>query len=309
MIGTRTEEYILKGKVTYVTVYSIAEHEIITTGELLKIARVKEEWDDDVIDPDQLASTIKKEEIKADIFTFQQRLPDSRPKFNYCMEWDNVAAIPISTYDTWYLSQLHSNHRNKLKIAKKKGVVVKSVVFNDDMAKGIQQIYNESPIRQGRPYWNFGMDFDLTKKENSTFSDRAVFIGAYHKDELIGYIRLVFTDRYARTMGILSMIKHRNKAPNNALIAKAVEICAERKVPYLVYAKYDYGKLGSDSLMDFKKYNGFESIMLPRYYIPLTMKGKIALSCNLHHGVVGILPQKIVRGLRSLRNRWYTKTQ
>ena len=43
-------------------------------------------------------------------------------------------------------------------------------------------------------------------------------------------------------MGIIAKIKHRDKAPMNALVAKAVEICAENKIPYLVYDKAYYGK-------------------------------------------------------------------
>jgi hypothetical protein len=37
-------------------------------------------------------------------------------------------------------------------------------------------------------------------------------------------------------MHILSMIRHREKAPTNALIAQAVRSCAERGIPYLWYA-------------------------------------------------------------------------
>lgn len=305
MITTKTEEYILKGNIVPIDVYKIANHDIIITGKLLRIAKLKEEWDDDVNDPDNILSVIKKNRINADIFSFQQRLPESRPKFSYYMEWDNVAALPIISYEKWYNYQLHCNHRNKIKLAMKRGLIIKEIELNDETVKGINNIYNETPVRQGRPYWNYGMNIENTKKENATFADRAVFIGAYFKEDLIGYIRLVFADRFARTMGILSMVKYRNMAPNNALFAKAVQICADKKISYLIYAKFDYGKVGSDTLMNFKRYNGFESIILPRYYIPLNLKGKVALKCNLHHGVIGILPKKNVKILRKLRNMWY----
>jgi hypothetical protein len=301
------EKYILKGKLIFINVFQIENKEIIVSEKPLKIARIKEEWDDDVNDPSNLIRGIKKNGVNADIFTFMQRLPESIPKFDYYMEWDNVAALPITGYDDWFENKIHRNHRNKIKLSKKKGVVIKQVEFKDELVKGIQRIYNETKIRQGRPYWNYGMNFENTKEENSQYLDRADFIGAYFKEELIGYCRIVHTRRFARTMGILSMNRHRDKAPSNALLAKAVEICGEKKVPYLIYAKYDYGNLGSDSLMKFKRYNGFESIILPRYFIPLTLKGYLALKLGLHKGVVGILPNKLTRILIQTRNSWYNR--
>ena len=303
----RNEEIIIKGKPTIFEVYLIDNYEVIIKGKIIKIAQLKEEWDSDVKDPETLVKKLKASGIKADIFTFMQRLPDSRPVFDYPMEWDNVAALPITTYDLWFKNQLHQNSRNKIRISQKKGLVVKPCEFDDDLLRGIMSIYNETPIRQGRHYWNYGMDFDLTRKENCQFLDRADFIGAFYKDELIGYIRLVYTKVFARTMGILAKIAHRDKSTMNALIAKAVEICAEKKIPFLVYAKYDYGKLGSDSLADFKHFNGFESIILPRYYIPLTWWGTIIMKLNLHYGVVGPIPRKLVKLLRELRNAWYSR--
>ena len=82
------------------------------------------------------------------------------------------------------------------------------------------------------------------------------------------------------------MIRHRKVASTNALIAKAVEVCAEKQAPYLVYGSIDYGKKGSTSLADFKRHNGFEKINLPRYYVPLTLKGRIALNSNFHKGLI-----------------------
>ena len=79
----------------------VDNHEIISRGKLVKIIQFKEEWDIDVDDPERVISKLKASNIKADIFTFMQRLPESKPKFNYYMEWDSVAAIPITTYENW----------------------------------------------------------------------------------------------------------------------------------------------------------------------------------------------------------------
>jgi len=305
VIETRSEIYILKGKAIRIKVLMFGGHDLVVSGKYLRIAGIKEEWDEDINDPGDVLSGLKSEGIEADIFTFMQRLPESKPKFAYPLEWDNVAALPIDSYESWLMKRLHRNHRNKIKLALKRGVTVRQVDFNDELVLGIQRIYNETPVRQGRPYWNYGMGFDDVKYENSQFMDRAVFFGAFLDEELIGYIRIVFTDRFARTMGILSMARHQDKAPTNLLMAKAVEHCSTMNIPYLVYAKYDYGNLGNESLMNFKKYNGFESIVLPRYFVPLNTKGRLALSCNLHHGVKGIIPKEGIAFLKGIRNRWY----
>lgn len=285
----------------------VENKEITVSGKFIKIARLKEEWDEDVECPVAFIKNLKSSRIKADVFTFMQRLPESKPKYNFAMEWDSVAAIPITNYDYWFNKRLHANPRNKIRKAQKKGVVLKRCDFNDELVKSLMKICHEIPIRQGKPNLEYNIDFETLKKANVTFLDRAIFWGAYFNDELIGFIKLVTTDNFTRTMGILGMVAHRDKAPMNLLIAKAVEICAEKKSPYFVYGKYNYGKMGSDTLQDFKRYNGFENIILPRYYIPLNIWGKIIIKLNLHHSFVELLPKRTIRFLLLLRSRWYIR--
>lgn len=282
---------------------------IVRKGKLLKFAEIKDEWNVDVEDPDVLLSSIRKSALKADIFTFMQRLPESRPKYGYYMEWDNVAAIAIKTFDHWWRKQINDKVRNRARRAEKKGVAIKLVDFSDELVEGIKGIFNETPIRQGKRFSHYGEDFDTIKRDWSESIDRANFIGAYYNGELIGFIKLISAGRYTRTSGTVSKIAHRDKSPMNALIAKAVEFCAEKKSPYLVYGKMVYGKKGSDALSDFKLANGFEKIDLPRYYIPVTIKGKVALKLGLHHGVIQILPRQILGFLLNVRKKWLTKGQ
>lgn len=281
--------------------------EIIVTGRFVKIVQFREEWDHDVDDPELVIKKLKANGIKADIFTFQQRLPESKPKFDYAMEWDNIAALPVNNYDDWFKTVLHQNPRNKMRIAQKKGVEVKKFEFSDETLQDMMSIYHENPFRQGRPFSHYNLDLETAKRANSTFLERATFIGAYYKSELIGFIKIVSTDKFMRTMGILGKIAHRDKAPMNLLIAKSVEICAENKIPYFTYGKYDYGKVGSSTLQNFKQYFGFESIALPRYYVPLNRWGEISITLNLHKGLKQLLPDKIIRSLLFLRSKWYEK--
>jgi hypothetical protein len=304
-----TGEIAVKGKPIRVRTLVVDQQEIVFTGAFLKTARLKEEWDGDVDCPEALIDEIKRSGLRADLVTFAQRLPESKPKFAYPMEWDNVAALPISTYEHWLENQLHPNHRNKVKKAEKEGLVIKRVAFNDELVSSIMRILNEVPVRQGGPFLDYGKDFDTVKREHATYLDRSDFLGAYCGDELVGYIKLVFAGRFMRTMQILSMIKHRAKAPTNALMAEAIRICAERRIPFLVYGKYSYGKVGSSTLREFKFYNGFEHVLLPRYHVPLTPLGRMAMMSGLHKGVLGVLPSRLVRLLLHARRAWYSKKE
>ena len=285
----------------------VDDKEITITGKLVKLAEFKEEWDEDIENPSAFVERMKRSSVKADIFTFMQRLPESKPKYTYHMEWESIAAIPITSYDNWIEKQVVQNSRKKIGYAKRKGVKIKLCDFNDELVNGILEIYHETPMLQGKPNRQYHTDFETAKKLNTTFLNRAQFIGAFYNNELIAYIKLVTAGRFMRTMGILAKMAHRDKGPMNLLIAKAVEICVEEKIPYLIYAKFDYGKRGSETLKDFKKNLGFENIILPRYYIPLNVWGALILKLKLHYDVIDILPEKLIKVLLQLRNNWYKR--
>jgi len=54
-----------------------------------------------------------------------------------------------------------------------------------------------------------------------------------------------------------------------------------------MYCNYIYNDPKS-SLTEFKRRNGFEQVLLPRYYIPLTLKGKIALRWDFIVGLCNV---------------------
>jgi hypothetical protein len=277
---------------------------LIITGRLVRTARIEQEWYYDVEEPESIVAGLRKNSIKVDIFTFWQRLPESTPRYKYHMEWDDIAALPVKSYDYWWSKQIKSRTRGLIRKAEKEGVVVREAKFDDDFVRGMVSIFNESAIRQGKPFWHYGKDFDTVKREFSRYLFREDLIGAYYKDELIGFIMLAYAGTYAITGQIISKIVHRDKAPNNVLLAKAVEICDRKKVPYLVYLNWGIG-----SLTEFKRRNGFQKVSLPRYYIPLTIRGKVALRLNLHRGLMGIIPERFKRRLIKLRSLWYERRQ
>jgi hypothetical protein len=108
-------------------------------------------------------------------------------------------------------------------------------------------------------------------------------------------------------MNIVAMVQHRDKAPTNALIAQAVRSCAQRKIPYLIYSNFAYGKKQSDSLSDFNERNGFQRINVPRYYVPLSWFGSIAYRLGMHRQLAERLPETWITRLREYRSAWYAR--
>lgn len=259
-----------------------------------------------IADPASFILQLKQSGLDADIFTFAQKLPHTTPKYKYHMEWDNFAVIPITTFAAWE-KRAESSVRRAVRKAAKDGVVVKLAAFDDAFVNGIVRINNEAPIRQGRPFWHFQKSFEAVKQENSTYAERNSFLGAYCQGELIGFMRLTYADKVANIVQLLSMMKHYDKRPANALIAKAVEVCEQKGVSHLMYYNYIYNDPKS-SLTEFKRRNGFEQALLPRYYIPLTTKGKIALSLGLQHGLVHRIPKSLLSQLLKMRSLWYERS-
>jgi len=278
---------------------------IMIEGKILRIAKPhawpQQEWFEDVENPEVLIGALQKTKHCPDILTFWQRLPDTQPKYSYAMERDSIAALPIKSYSYWWEKQIDRTARNKARKAEKKGVIVKPATFDDRFIQGMTSIFNETPVRQGRRYLHYGKDFETVKREFSRFLFREEIFGAYLGEELVGFIMLCNGGTYAFIGQIVSKIACRDLAPNNALLAKAVERCAEKGLPYLVYAYWL-----EDSLGDFKRSNGFQKFDLPRYFVPLTQKGALALKLGIYRGWKEIVPKQIRNPLKKLRNFTYS---
>lgn len=281
--------------------------EIRTRGGLIRTAFLDGEGYQFLGDPEAALKLLQSSGTRIDLFTFIQKLSETSPKYNYQMEWDNFAAFRVSSFDDWMKNQIDFKVRNKVRKAAKNGVAVREVPFDDALVRGITAIYNEAPVRQGKRFWHYGKDLEEVRRMNGTFLDQSIFIGAFFQDKLIGFVKLVSDeDRgQAGLMQIVSMIQHRDKAPTNALIAQAVRSCAERGISYLWYANFSYGNKQQDSLADFKRHNGFQKVDLPRYYVPLTLAGRVALRLRLHHSITAWVPESVASRYRKIRNVWY----
>lgn len=302
-------EIRVQGKTTSVPAAHLDGGTVITTGKWLRIAGLQDEElleAGRLADPSSFAFRLKATGLKADIFTFAQRLPDTTPHFAYHREWDNFAVAPITTFSDWWENRVQPTVRTAVRKAAKAGVVVSLAELDETFAQGIVNINNEAPVRQGKPFWHFQKSLEAVLLESSTYPERTAFLGAYLGHELIGYIRLTYAGKVAHIIQLLSMMKHFDKRPANALVAKAVEICAEQGISHLVYRNYVYNDPNS-SLTEFKRRSGFEKILLPRYFIPLTLRGSTALRLGLHRGVAHYLPKPLLGRLLKLRSLWYTR--
>jgi hypothetical protein len=275
----------------------------VISGRIIRTAALrkeKEEWLEDVQNPEEVVQMLKNSPAKIDLLRFWQRIPESKPKFKYYYEWRNIAAIPVSTYRNWFTKQISPKARNKIRKSEKCGVRIQESVVTDQLIAGIVSIFNQSPVRRGKPFWHYGKSFLTAKQEMSLDASRSTFVAAYFRDELIGFIKLLFADRYAIITLILDKTAHRDKAPMNGMIAKAVEICADRGIPYITYTVWRRGEHGQ-----FQESNGFEKIPVPEYFVPASLLGRIALAVGLHKGLKEALPERVVVCLLELRRRWY----
>jgi hypothetical protein len=279
---------------------------IVMQGKSVRIARLDGEKYTFPQDPEAAVEALRTCGTRVDLFTFLQGLPDTSIRYPYKHEIDNLAVLPVSTFENWWNNQIRSYPRNRARQAEKKGVVLREVPFGEELVRGICGIYNETPVRQGKRFPHYGMTLEGARQYAGTFLDRSIYVGAFVGDTMIGFIKLSMDESRTQAclVHILSMAQHKDKAPTNALIAEAVRTCAKQGVSYLIYEHFNYGNK-ADSLTHFKEVNGFQRVDIPRYYVPLTARGRLALRMGLHHRIVDRIPESVAEKFRDLRRAWY----
>lgn len=304
VIATKTDEIIYnRGRPVRLDAIGIQDKRLVVTGRLLTTARLKDEWYDDVGDPETIIVALKSQQRRPDIFTFWQRLPDIQPIYPFRNEPEALSAIPLQTYEHWWEKQIKTDTRKKIKRPEKRGVEIKVVQLDDDFVKGVMEIFNETPVRRGRRFAHYHKSFEELKEMLARDLAISKFIGAYHGGDLVGFVKLVFAEgRFANPGLIVSKLEFRRKYVNNALVAKSVELCTDEEVPYLTYTNWRRG-----SQTDFLMRHGFEKILVPRYWIPLTKKGELALKLGLHHSFRSRIPEPILGFLLDTRKSIFDK--
>ena len=270
--------------------------DVSISGHLCRVVRLRNEGYDFLSDPEKFMREMRKSPTRADILTFTQGIGDPEPKFPYQLYWDKLAVLPIESYEQWWKRQINDKTRNSVRKANKKGVTIRNVEFNDQLVRAIKSIYDESPIRQGRPFKHYGKDIETLRQTHATYLDRSEFVGAFVDDELVGFLKLVHQPGWSSMMQIISLISQRDKAPTNALIARAVELCAEKNVPRLQYGVWSRRGIG-----DFKLRQGFQMFETPRYYAPLSAVGRMALTAGFHRSLKERVPEDWLDHVADLR--------
>jgi hypothetical protein len=309
-IATREARIRIKGRDVSVPSLEIGQRTLIAVGSWLKIAVVRDEGfvqGPVVPDPHRTIEALKRWEQCPDIFAFSQKIGEPEVKLDFPIEWNNFAVLRITTYEDWLKNRIKKDVKENVRRAKREGIVARTSSYDDQFVRGIKELYDETPIRQGKRFWHHGKSFDALKEVHGTYQERAEYIGAYLGDELIGFIKMVYVDNFAKTMHVISKEKYFRMRPTNALLAKAVEICAEKRLSYLIYGEYSFAGKGENPLTDFKRHHGFEEVRYPRHFVPLTTKGKIAIRLGLHRGLQQYVPAPAANVFLKLRGAYYRR--
>jgi hypothetical protein len=306
----RTEISVRGQWVPVPTLYAQGQR-IVVTGTWLKVASIHDEdWlEREFTDPEVCLATLRSlpPQIRPDLFTFAQKVPATVPRYNLPVEWDSIAVASFDSFEHWW-NQLPRETRKNVRRAQKRGVVIGIQPFNDDLVRDITSIQNECPIRQGRPYQHYGKTFDQVQRDHGSFLDRCDFITARFQNEMIGFLKLVYLGDIASILQLNSMVAHYDKRPANALLAKAVELCAARGISHLIYGKFNYGNKDESGLQEFKSRNAFRGLPMPRYYVPLTTWGNVCVKARLYRDLHQILPGPVIKTIVALRAKWYELT-
>jgi len=307
----KTHEVSIKGQMTSFPAVEVDGQLVVIKGKLLRLAEVFDDYwvpADTLPEPEKIVARLKEDPKPADAYTFAQRIPDVKPRYEFPMTWDNVAVINVSSYETWFKEQISTAARRNIRKSERVGVIVKSEPYGDDYVRGIKSIYDEAPFRGGRRFWHYGKSVENVEAENGTYRDRSTFLAAYIEDEMVGYMKIVWDTRSAAIMQILSKLHCRDARTNNALLAEAVRLCEQKGIQNLLYESFVYGGRTGSSLTRFKRENGFVQVDVPRFYVPLTLKGKILIKLGLHQkSIKDLVPGRLRDALIQFREKWYKK--
>lgn len=304
----KTIEVSLQGKWTPVPAIEANGQDIVVFGKRLRIAQVHDEaWlESEIGDPNLYIETLKTLPAgqRPDLFTFTQKPTSTDVKYGFHVERESMAVAKLPSFQTWW-EGLPQESRKNVRRAERRGVTVVAKPFSDDLITGIMDVNNDNPIRQGRPNAHYGKTFEQAHRDHCSFLDRCDFVCAYFGEEMIGYLKVVYRGEVASILNLAPKASHADKRPGNAMVAKAMELCAARGVTMVTYGNYRYGNKEHNPLLEFKIRNGFEEVLVPRYYVPLTVRGQAGMRLGFHRGLLGILPNSVIMQLVSARAKWY----
>ncbi len=269
------------------------------------------EW---VTQPERVRQAFQAHTGFADLFSFPcvasyRPSPDATEDAGLgvsAIRWSNKAVLPTADPQAWWTG-LSQETRKNVRRAERRGVQVKELTWSQDLARGIQRIYDESPLRQGRPFWHYGKSLDQVVRDNATYLERSTFLGAFVGEEMVAFIKWVRVNDEARIMQILALQSHQDKRPLMALIAHAVWVCHRQGVTGLIYGKMTYGSKTDSSMVEFKRRLGFQQVDMPRLVVAVTTKGRWVVRWGLDRPWSDRLPSSWVHRLLKWRTWWLSR--
>ena len=297
-----------RGKWVRVPGFECYGKNIIVQGTWLRTARVHDEaWlDSELQYPERCIATLRSRNLGVDIFTFSQLPPGRPPEYEYCYECDSIAAIPLTSWQNWWMG-LPQETRKNVRRSQRDGVRITIRPFDDTLIHELVALNNSSAIRQGRRFTHYAKSFEEVKKDHLSFLDRSEFFCAYFDDELIGYIKLVQRGTVASILNILTNEARKDKRPANALLEAVVKRCFEKQLTHVTYGFFHHGNKQDESITQFKIRHGFAETLVPRYFVPLTAWGKLCLHARFHRGLIGVLPAPILGAALAFRASCYRR--
>jgi len=110
---------------------------ITIKGGLVKLAAIHDEWwlESEIENPEiciKLLKEQKSRKLRADVFTFSQKMPGSAPKYPYASEPESVAAARVANFKEWW-EKLPQESRKNVRRSQKRGVEIRTLEFGDQL--------------------------------------------------------------------------------------------------------------------------------------------------------------------------------
>jgi len=118
----------------------IGNTELITTGRLVKIAMLRNEWYEFLEEPQGFLEVLRRSKISASLFTFLEKPAEKEPKERFHCEHESIPVLPVTTYEHWLKKQVNDKTRNMVRNASRSGVEVREVVFDDAFIRDVTEI-------------------------------------------------------------------------------------------------------------------------------------------------------------------------
>jgi len=242
---------------------------------LLSTARRTDEYNGNIVLSQNLIAYLA--DKKVDLFSFLDNNFHTLATDNngWLKSYDILLLHEVQTYQDWW-KKVGKKTRNMVRKAEKNNVITSVIQPSTELARDICRVYNSSQRKQKRKNNNYGKTDQEVLKE-ITSSSKNVFIVSRLEHEVVGFSQLVCYDDTVFIKRLISLETHWDKGINNALIAKVIEISADRGIKKLIFAHWNPWFFPEESLIDFATNNGFRLRKVTRYYAPLTWSGRVLI--------------------------------